>query len=142
MKILRVLDSIKKPEKVYAHCDVPCGVYETDSIKHAVETVTKLTEKLLDLKNQELDDLEKMNILVRSVQVKEEYAQICKEQLLILWTDYFKPEHLEKWPNLHDLFWKATKQCSEVKRHVNLEACQKLKELTDQIADIFAESKK
>jgi nickel superoxide dismutase len=27
----------------------------------------------------------------------------------VLWTDYFKPPHFEKYPQLHELFNKATK---------------------------------
>ncbi len=146
-ELLRFLDKVSKPKTAYAHCDIPCGVYEPDTIRWAAETCHKLVEKLLalDVHSHESDkhhDLEHHNTFVRAVLVKEEYAQICKEQLLILWTDYFKSEHLEKWPNLHELFWKATKQCSAVKRTVSLEETQKLKDMVAEIGKIFLESKK
>src|SRR3989338_1034247 len=118
--ILRSIDRISRPETAFAHCDVPCGVYEPDSAKWAAETCYQLAKKLSEQKAPAADDqkgqLEYRNFLVRAVQVKEEYAQICKEQILILWTDYFKPEHLTKYPNLHELVWKVAKQCSSVKR--------------------------
>lgn len=144
-RLLRLLDKISPPKKVYAHCDVPCGVYEIDSMKWAVETCMKLVTKLLalelpDLKNKEAF-LEYQNTVARSVATKEEYAHICKEQVLILWTDYFKPEHLAANPDLHDKIWKATKQCSIVKRTVSLDEVNKLKTMVDEIAQIFLASK-
>ena len=143
--ILRAIDKIDKPKAVSAHCDVPCGVYEGDSAKWAAETCYKLTKKLIEQKVPAADDakgqLEYRNYVARSVQIKEEYAQICKEQVLILWTDYFKPEHLVKHPDLHDLVWKTTKQCSTVKRSVSLEECEKLKKIVDEVVHIFSEIK-
>lgn len=144
--VLRYLDNISPPRVAHAHCDVPCGVYETDSMNWASETCMKMADKINglevpDSKNKQAY-MEYHNTFARSVMVKEEYAQICKEQILILWTDYFKPEHLAKFPDLHEKIWKATKQCSVVKRSVSSEEAKKLHELTHEIADIFAASKK
>ncbi|MEK7528654.1 MAG: superoxide dismutase, Ni [Patescibacteria group bacterium] len=131
----------------HAHCDVPCGVYEPDSMKWAVETCDKLVTKILALapvdpaKDKE-HYFEFHNTLARAIATKEEYAQICKDQILILWTDYFKPEHLTKWPDLHDKVWKATKQCSIVKRTISTAEVAKLRAMVDEIAAIFAETKK
>lgn len=129
----------------HAHCDVPCGVYEPDSMIWAVETCQKLVEKLLALEKPRAGDthaeLEYQNTFIRAVMVKEEYAQICKEQILILWTDYFKPEHLAKWADLHDKIWKAAKQCSVVKRTVSKEEVAKLRQMAQEIAEIFKATK-
>ena len=130
----------------HAHCDVPCGVYETDSMKWAVETCEKLTKKLLDLELPNWSDkksvLEYQNTTARAISTKEEYAAICKGQALILWTDYIKPEHLQKWPDLHEKVWKIAKQCSVVKRTVSMDECKKLEEMIHDFAHIFAETKK
>ncbi|PJC37205.1 superoxide dismutase, Ni [Candidatus Peregrinibacteria bacterium CG_4_9_14_0_2_um_filter_53_11] len=143
--LLSFLNNSIKPTPAHAHCDVPCGVYEVDSMSWAVETCMKLVDKLAALEEPAHDDqahrLEYHNTVTRAVMVKEEYAQICKEQVLILWTDYFKPEHLEKWPNLHDLVWKTTKQCSVVKRTVDLAEVKKLHDLVHEVADIFKATK-
>jgi len=72
---------------------------------------------------------------------KEVHAQKCKEELLILWTDYFKPEHLEKFPDLHTTFWNAAKLCSQNKQHVDEKLAQSLVDETNRIAEIFSESK-
>lgn len=143
---MRLLGQISPPRKVYAHCDIPCGVYEPDSMMWAVETCEKLVAKLLDLHEPDSKDkhasVEHRNTIIRAVMVKEEYAQICKDQILILWTDYFKPEHLASFPDLHEKIWKATKQCSVVKRGVSLEEVKKLREMCAEIANIFRETKK
>lgn len=129
-----------------AHCDVPCGVYEPDSMMWAAETCLKLAEKMEGLEMPDAQDkphvLDFHNTMTRAVMVKEEYAQICKAEVLILWTDYFKAEHLEKWPTLHEIVWKITKQCSVVKRTVSKKEAKKLKEMVSELADIFRETKK
>ncbi|MBI3070172.1 MAG: hypothetical protein HYY87_02610, partial [Candidatus Levybacteria bacterium] len=62
------------------------------------------------------DNLNDRNSFVRMVWTKEEHARKCKEELLILWTDYFKKEHLSQFPNLHETFWQAAKVCSKNKQ--------------------------
>lgn len=136
---------LRPPSKAHAHCDIPCGVYETDSALWAVETCAKLVEKIqaleLPVAGNKQAYADYHNTFSRAVLVKEEYAQICKAQLLILWTDYFKPEHLVKWPDLHDKIWKAAKQCSIVKRTVSLDEVKKLKDQVSEIAEIFRTTK-
>lgn len=143
---LRFLNSVFPPQAAHAHCDIPCGVYEPDSMMWAVSTVQKLIEKLLQLEQPDSKDkqaaLEYHNTVTRAIMVKEEYVQICKAQILVLWTDYFKPEHLAKWPDLHDTIWKAAKQCSVVKRTVSLDEVKKLRTMCEEIANIFRETKK
>lgn len=139
-KLLTFSDRFFEPTPVYAHCDVPCGIYETDTLRHCVETVRSMTDKLLAL--GEIDSLHKQNDAVRMITTKEEFAQKAKHEILVLWTDYFKPQHLEKWPDLHDKIWKATKLCSDVKRDVSKEKVAALEKAAEDIAKIFAESKK
>lgn len=125
---------------VHAHCDIPCGIYETDTLKHAADTCHRMVEMIEEL--GELDSVEKYNSFVRMVVIKERHAQIAKEQLSILWGDYFKPEHLDKFPDLHETFWHAIKQASTVKHTASKEECNKLIEHSSKVADIFAKSKK
>jgi nickel superoxide dismutase len=124
---------------VYAHCDVPCGIYETDSMTHAAATCAKMIEKIAAL--GDIDSPEKNNNFVRMVMTKEDHAQKCKDQLYLLWSDYFKPEHLEKFPDLHTKFWLAAKQCGKVKQTISADECQKLVDQVHDIAHMFAESK-
>ena len=124
----------------HAHCDVPCGLYNADAALLAADTVIKMVEKIEALP-KENPTAEDRNAFVRMVWTKEEHARRCKEELLILWTDFFKPEHLTQFPDLHDTFWKAAKLCSKVKQSVNMETAKELKITVEQIADMFAKAK-
>ncbi|MEL6221275.1 MAG: superoxide dismutase, Ni [Cyanobacteria bacterium J06627_8] len=122
-------------EEVHAHCDGPCGVYDPASARIAAEAVVSMTKKLIDLGAP--DSVEKANTFSRFVAVKEEQAQITKDEILILWTDYFKPVHLEKYPDLHDTFWKAAKLCSACKVEVSLDHATELMAAIEKIHQIF-----
>lgn len=135
---MNMLSKFIKP--VYAHCDVPCGIYEVDTMHHAAETCAKMIEKIDALGEVKSDKSDTHNNFIRMVMTKEKHAQACKEQLYILWSDYFKPEHLQKFPELHDMFWKATKQCSKVKQTISADEAQKLLHMVDGIAKVFKES--
>ncbi len=127
------------PRVASAHCDIPCGIYDPAAAKTAADTVAKMVEKIQSFSGT---DEASRNNFVRSVAVKEEHAQICKRELLILWSDYFKPEHLEKYPNLHDTFWKAAKLCSKNKQSVDAKAAADLQAAVKEISDIFWATKK
>jgi nickel superoxide dismutase len=127
---------------VYAHCDVPCGIYETDTMTHAAATCKRMVEKYSEIGEVDDEDPESMNTAIRCVMTKEEHAQKCKDQLYLLWSDYFKSEHLEMFPDLHTTFWMATKQCGKVKQTMSMEECDKLIDMVHEISHMFADSKK
>jgi nickel superoxide dismutase len=139
-----VFDRLLKPSVVvHAHCDIPCGIYDPTPAKIAADTVAKMVEKLNALPaGPGVPDVATRNNFVRMVAVKEEHAQICKKELEILWSDYFKPEHLEKFPKLHDTFWKAAKLCSKNKQNVDAAAAAELQAAVKEISDMFWATKK
>src|SRR6202012_3237480 len=118
---------------VYAHCDLPCGVYDPAQARIEAQSVKAIMDKL---ESFEGDDR------VRALFIKEERAELVKRHLWVLWTDYFKPEHLEKYPDLHDKFWKATKAASQAKHSVDPADGQKLLDLIKDVTDVFNETKK
>ena len=77
------------------------------------------------------------NTFSRYVTVKEEHAQLCKKELDILWHDYFRPDHLEKYPDLHNVVWQATKLASKNKQNVDQDAAKELVSAVDKVAEIF-----
>jgi nickel superoxide dismutase len=131
--------------EIAAHCDGPCGVYDPASARIAAEAVLSMTKKILDLQLPDGKDAKALaayvNTMSRYITIKEQQAEIAKRELLILWTDYFKPEHLEKHPDLHDIFWKAAKLCSGCKQEVNLEHANELMASIKKIHEIFWASK-
>ncbi len=126
---------------VHAHCDGPCGVYDPASARITAEAVVSMTKKILELEHPDIGNksvmIEYHNTLSRFVAIKEEQAQKTKEDLLILWTDYFKPVHLEQYPDLHDTFWKAAKLCSACKVEVSTEHANELMEAVKKIHEMF-----
>lgn len=142
MQLLKLFFPVKK---AYAHCDIPCGVYDPKPAQMAAETVVKMVDKILN--PPALDEKEQAsrvnfhNNMTRYVIVKEQQAEICKREVLILWTDFFKEENLAEFPNLHDLIWKTTKLCSTNKREVSAEAAKSLRDYVDQIAEVFSKVK-
>lgn len=127
-----MLKSFVKP--VYAHCDLPCGVYDPAQARIEAESVHMIMQKYAGLDHEE--------DRWRAVMIKEQRAELVKHHLWVLWTDYFKPEHLEAHANLHDLFWRATKQAGVTKKTTDPAEGQKLLDLIDEIATIFAQTKK
>ncbi len=117
---------------VHAHCDLPCGVYDPAQARIEAESVHKINEKY-----QALHDEDKW----RAVMIKEQRLELVKQHLWVLWTDYFKPEHLSLVPELHDLFWRATKQAGAVKKSVDPAESQKLLDLIAEVAAAFAKTK-
>mgnify|MGYP003612416020 CR=1 FL=1 len=127
---MNVFSKLVKP--VYAHCDLPCGVYDP-----AQAQIEALSLKAIAAKYDGLDDRNKL----RAVIINEQRAELVKHHLWVLWTDYFKPEHLEKHPNLHDLFWRATKQAGECKHHMDVEEADRLLALIGEISKVFDDTK-
>ncbi|PID33313.1 superoxide dismutase, Ni [Candidatus Saccharibacteria bacterium] len=125
-----ILSKFIKP--VHAHCDLPCGVYDPAQARIEAESVLMIQQKMSGFQGDER---------TRAIIIKEQRAEMVKHHLMVLWADYFKPTHLEKWPQLHDIFWKTIKQASECKSHSEPETGQKLLEMIDQIADIFWQTK-
>ncbi len=140
-QVISLVNRISPAPEVQAHCDGPCGVYDPASARIAAEAVLSMTKKLIAL---ELPDgsnkaavIAYNNTFSRYVAIKEEQAHLAKSELLVLWTDYFKPQHLEKYPDLHDTFWKAAKLCSAVKVGVSLEDAEALMAAIENIHNIF-----
>jgi nickel superoxide dismutase len=117
----------------HAHCDLPCGVYDPAQARIEAESVKACQQKW-----QDSDDAE---FRARAVAIKEERANMVKEHLWVLWTDYFKPEHLEAHPNLHELFWNATKAAGAAKKSNDPAQGQQLLDSVDEIAKVFWETK-
>ncbi len=120
---------------VHAHCDLPCGVYDPAQARIEAESVKAMQEKYQANEDQVFR--------TRAIMIKEQRAELVKHHLWVLWTDYFKPPHLEKYPQLHQLFWEATKQAGAAGGKGSMDPAdgQKLLDMIDEIAKIFWETK-
>jgi nickel superoxide dismutase len=120
----------------YAHCDLPCGVYDPAQARLEAESVKACMEKF-----HASDDPE---FKARAITIKEDRSHKVKEHLWVLWTDYFKAPHFEKYPNLNDLFNQATKLAGAggTKGTVDVVVADQLLGKIDEISTIFWETKK
>ncbi|MDP9404580.1 MAG: superoxide dismutase, Ni [Actinomycetota bacterium] len=132
-RLLTLVDQARPPLPVHAHCDLPCGVYDPAQARIEAESVKAIIDKY-----HASDD---ETFRQRAVLIKEERADLVKHHLWVLWTDYFKPPHLEEFPNLHELFWNATKAAGTTKHSVDPAAADKLLAAIDEIAQIFWKTK-
>jgi nickel superoxide dismutase len=121
---------------VSAHCDLPCGVYDPAQAKIEAQSVKGCMEKYAAS-----DDAE---FKARAISIKEQRSTLVKEHLWVLWTDYFKPPHFEKYPQLHELFNQATKLAGAAgtKSTTDVAVADQLLGKIDEIATIFWETKK
>lgn len=119
-----------------AHCDLPCGVYDPAQARIEAESIKALIAKVAD--NNDPD------FRTRALIIKEQRAEMVKHHLWVLWTDYFKAPHFEKFPQLHTLINEATKLAGAggVKGSLDAAAADELLAKIDEIAAIFAETKK
>ena len=144
-----MLEGLKRwslPPVVQAHCDIPCGIYDPHGAQLAALTVVRMNQLIAELpKPGPQTTPEERDVYVhklsRYAKVKDEQAELCKQELRILWGDYFTPEHLQKFPELHGLFWEAMKLASKVRQEVNLQTAQDLLAKIQKIAETFWKSK-
>ena len=131
---MRLRDMFRTTE-VSAHCDLPCGVYDPAQARIEAESVLAIIKKVAD--NDDPD------FRTRAVVIKEQRSQLVKEHLWVLWTDYFKPQHFEKYPNLHTLINEATKLAgaSGTKGEFDQAQAEQLLEKIAEIDKIFWETK-
>ncbi len=124
-----------RPVTVHAHCDLPCGVYDPAQARIEAESVKAIQEKY-----QANDD---PVFRARAIVIKEQRAELVKHHLSVLWSDYFKAPHFEKYPQLHTLFNDAIKAAGAAggKGSTDPKDGQRLLDLIDQIDQIFKETK-
>jgi nickel superoxide dismutase len=131
-----VFVNLLRPTVVSAHCDLPCGVYDPAQARIEADSVKAICEKYAANEDPQFR--------ARAIQIKEERSDLVKHHLWVLWTDYFKPPHFEKYPQLHELFNEATKLAGAggTKGSVDVKVAQQLLDKIGEIDTIFWETKK
>lgn len=121
---------------VHAHCDLPCGVYDPAQARIEAQSVKAVCEKYAASTDEAFR--------TRAIMIKEQRAELVKHHLWVLWTDYFKAPHFEKYPHLHQLFNEATKLAGAggSKGSLDVAVADQLIAKIDEIAEIFWETKK
>lgn len=138
----------KEPQVVYAHCDIPCGIYDPHQAQVAALTVVRMVDLIHDYAtainaggSEGYDELEFRNNFVRAVKVKEDHAELCKHEVRIIWGDYMKPEIYEKYPELDGLVHKIMQLGSKARQSVDRKVAVELLQGVNCFAEIFWETK-
>ena len=118
----------------HAHCDLYCGVYDPAQAKIEALSCLKTLQKYHDSDDE--------HFKVRAILIKEQRAEEVKHHLMVLWADFFAPDHFAQFPNLHQLFWDAIHQAGEVKKSLDNEPAEKLLSLIEEIGDVFWQTEK
>jgi len=131
--LIHALNPFAPVATVDAHCDLMCGVYYPEQARIEAESVHQAAVKYHDSDDEVFR--------ARAIAIKEERAELVKHHLSVLWTDYFKPPHLEEYPELHEKFWNAIKLAGEAKKTVDPAKGQELLDAIDEISVIFYKTK-
>jgi nickel superoxide dismutase len=123
----------------YAHCDIPCGIYDPHNAQMAAHTIIRMTELLGLIKRE--DELKAEHDVTRVTRVKEQHSDILEAELVTLEKDYFKDEMLEKFPELKDLFSKASKLGTKARTGIDIESAKELLKVVMKISETFYDSK-
>jgi nickel superoxide dismutase len=133
---MRLLARLLEPKATaHAHCDLPCGVYDPAQARIEAESVKAICQKYADSADPAFQ--------TRALIIKEQRSELVKHHLWVLWTDYFKPPHFEKYPQLHQLFNEATKLAGAAgtKGSADVSKADELLGKIDEINKIFWETK-
>jgi nickel superoxide dismutase len=136
------ISSLLTPKTVVrAHCDVPCGIYDPAGALLGAKTVARMVELIGQIPDEGRTVADR-NKFIRCVMVKEQHAELVKRDIQVIWSDYFKPEHLEKFPQIHELTWSILKLAGKNKQNVDAEAAAQLIAKVEEFSAIFWETKK
>jgi nickel superoxide dismutase len=128
------------PSRVaHAHCDIPCGIYDPHQAQLAAHSVVRMVDLIQALERSDESTAEHQ--VARYTAVKEEHAELVKREVRIIWGDYFKPEQLQEYPNLHTLVFEIMKLASTARQQINKEASQNLLGKVQEFAEIFYKTK-
>lgn len=142
MIFIRSLLNLIPVKTVYAHCDIPCKIYDPHLAQIAAHTVIRMTQMLEELtpsKEEPPFDERKRIIsqISRLTKVKEEHAELVKHEVRIIWGDYFKEEQIKKFPKIHELVHEIMMLASKARQEINMEAAEELLSKVQEFSEVF-----
>ncbi len=138
-QILSKLDKKYHFEQAQAHCDVPCGIYDPSTAQIAALTVVRMMDLMAALEGGETKGTTEFhNSIGRYIAVKEEHAEKAKQEIRVIWGDYFKKD---KHPNVDELVHKIMQLGSKVRQTADREAGLAFVAAINEFAEIFWKTK-
>lgn len=137
-KVFKALDGLVKFDQAHAHCDIPCGIYDPHQALIGALTVIRMIDLMGELKaSHDPSTVEYQNSFARYVMVKEEHAELVKREVRVIWGDYIKQEHLDKFPELPALVHKIMQLGSKSRQGASREVACELLEAVNRFAEIY-----
>ncbi|MGI0071810.1 MAG: superoxide dismutase, Ni, partial [Thermoplasmata archaeon] len=138
----RLIDAVHPPRTVYAHCDIPCGIYDPYEAQISALTVLRMDQLIGELppmaaETKPEDRATYVSKLARYTAVKESHAERVKSEVRVIWGDYFTPDHLKAHPGAHELVWKLMKQASKARQGTGVADAQELVTLVQEFSELF-----
>jgi nickel superoxide dismutase len=142
----RLLDAVLPPRAVYAHCDIPCGIYDPHEAQISALTVLRMDQLIGELVAPPMDAKPEdratyISKLSRYTAVKESHSERVKAEVRVIWADFFTPDHVKQFPQVHDLAWKILKQASKTRQGNNVADAQELIKQVQEFAEVFWQAK-
>jgi nickel superoxide dismutase len=141
-QILSKIDQKVNIETVKAHCDIPCGIYDPIVAQISALTVVRMIDLMTDFEAKTPErNKDYMNSMARYIAVKEEHAERAKREIRVIWGDYFKAQHVEKYPNANALVHKIMQLGSKARQTADRDQALQLVDAINEFAQIFWETK-
>lgn len=142
----RLLDAVVAPRAVYAHCDIPCGIYDPHEAQIAALTVLRMDQLIAELPMPASDAKPEdraayVSKMSRYTAVKEQHSEKVKQEIRVIWGDYFTPDHAKQYPQAHEMVWKILKQASKARQGTALADAQELVKAVQEFAELFWKTK-
>ncbi len=135
--VFKKLDAISQFSAADAHCDIPCKIYDPQIAQIATLSVIRFMDLIQELADKDSLTLAEQAQLSRLVQEKETHAAKVKEEVRVIWGDYFKQPQFDQFPNTNELVHRIMLTGSACKQHIARENGEKLLALVNEFAASF-----
>ena len=137
-KLFQMIDRFRPFPIAKAHCDVPCGIYDPITAQINALTVVRMMDLMSGLADgEEKAKVEFQNSMSRYITVKEEHAEKAKNEIRVIWGDFIKDAHVEKYPELPGLVHSIMQLGSKSRQTADRSNGLAFVEAINQFAEIF-----
>jgi nickel superoxide dismutase len=142
----RLVDAVVPPRAVFAHCDIPCGIYDPTDAQLSALTILRMDQLIAEAVAPAMDaKAEERSAYISKVSrytaVKEQHAERLKNDVRVIWGDFFTPDHAKQFPQIHELTWKILKQASKARQGTNVADAQELLKMVQEFSEVFWQAK-
>jgi len=135
--LIKLATNTLNVKTVSAHCDIPCKIYDPASAQIAALTVIRMMDLINELVAKDNLSIKDQAQLVRLINEKEIHGTRVKEEVRVIWGDYFKAPQFEQVPNVNELVHSIMLQASKAKQGVEREDALALLVLVNEFSEAF-----